>query len=106
MPAGEAMATTERKMIGYTVTKNDKDLSEILEVQTANRPENLTQEELQREGFVSAHHDLEILRKMHEAYPHIIAKDGYRVVACALVVLRSFDDKLVLPHSCRFVSRN
>eukprot|EP00977_Amphora_coffeiformis_P003967 scaffold795_cov187-Amphora_coffeaeformis.AAC.8 len=60
--------------VEFAVTCTDQELQEILDLQTANRSENLTREELESQGFVTARHDLQVLRKMHQEYPHVIAK--------------------------------
>ena len=62
--------------VEYSVTRTDRELQEILDLQTGNRPEHLTGEELRSQGFVTARHDLEVLRRMHQEYPHVIAKVG------------------------------
>jgi GNAT superfamily N-acetyltransferase len=43
---------------------------------------------MQTQGFVTMVHDIEVLQKMHDLAPSVIAKDGGRVVGYALVMLR------------------
>ena len=82
-------------MILYTTASTDQDLEDILELQMANRPENLTDEELQKEGFVSIRHDFDLLRDLNAPYAHVIAKDNCsntgKVVGYTLSMLRTFD---------------
>ena len=91
-------------MIEYTTALTDQDLEEILMLQKANRPEQLSDEELKKEGFVSIRHDIDLLRDMNTPYPHVIAKDyDYdssnnsstssrgKVVGYTLSLLRTFD---------------
>ncbi len=79
-------------MISFTTTKTDQELQQILALQKANRPENISAEELESQGFVSAEHNLDLLRRMHRHYPHIIAKVDDQVIGYALIMLRSFDN--------------
>lgn len=80
-------------MVFYTTASTDQDLEEILELQVANRPETLSDEELQKEGFVSARHDLSLLQAMNSPHQHVIAKDAEdgKVIGYTLCLLRTFD---------------
>lgn len=82
-------------MIVYTTASTVQDLEGILELQKANRPEHLTDDELQKEGFVSVRHDIDLLQDMSTPYAHIIAKDDLsgngKVVGYTLSLLRTFD---------------
>jgi hypothetical protein len=77
-------------MIEITQAKNDKDLLGILALQQQNLSINITPEEASQQGFVTVVHDLDILRRMNDAAPHTIAKDGDRVVGYALTMLPQF----------------
>lgn len=61
-------------IIEYGVAETDQDMEQILELQCANRPENLSQKELEQNGFVSVKHDVDLLRKMAQPFPHVVAK--------------------------------
>ncbi len=76
-------------VIVYKITQTDQELKEIIELQTANRPEHLSPQELQSEGFVTVRHDIETLRKMQEVYPHVIAKNADQVIGYALCMMKS-----------------
>jgi GNAT superfamily N-acetyltransferase len=82
--------------VEFTVTQSDEDLQQILELQQANLTANITSEDVQTQGFVSAQHDLETLRIMHQEYPHIIAKtkDVEEVVGYALCMMRSAEERI------------
>ena len=61
------------------------ELEGIKKLQQENLKSTLTAEETSREGFVTAVYSLEFLKKMHDAEPSVIAKDGDHVVGYALV---------------------
>lgn len=64
------------------------ELEGVLALQAANLRERLAPEVAAREGFVTAEYTLELLERMHAIEPSVIAKDGERVVAYALVTDR------------------
>lgn len=78
-------------MVEFTTTTTDADLEQILELQRANRSENLSPDEVESEGFVSARHDLALLRDMNTPHAHVIAKENNKVVGYTLALVRSFD---------------
>ncbi len=61
------------------------ELEGIRNLQKENLKPNLTEAEINSEGFVTAEYSLDFLKIMHEAGPSIIAKDGELVVGYALV---------------------
>jgi GNAT superfamily N-acetyltransferase len=67
---------------------NDAELAGILELQRANLAPALSAEEVASQGFVTATHSLEILRRMHALAPSVLAVSGGRVIGYALVMLR------------------
>src|SRR5579871_2684642 len=73
-------------MITYTTSKTEKDLLGILELQKNNLPDNLSQEEISREGFVTVVHDFDALKKLNDIEQHVIAKDGDKVIAYLLAM--------------------
>lgn len=75
--------------IQFTTAKSTQDLQQILALQQANRPKNLTTAEVKDQGFVTVEHDFALLKKMNAPFPHIVAKAGNQVVAYALVMLSS-----------------
>ena len=64
------------------------DLRQILRLQHDNLRPQLTTSEVRQEGFVTVEHDLPLLTLMNHPHPHIIAKDGDKVVGYALVMTR------------------
>ena len=82
--------------IVFTNSTSIKDLKEILSIQALNHYSNITDQEFEKEGFVTCVHDLDLLTKMNSPYPHIIAKDIEKdeVVAYALVMTRDHSEAL------------
>ena len=76
--------------IGFTTPQNDADLHQILALQQANQKQNIDTETAKSQGFVTVVHDFDLLKKMNEAAPQVIAKDGDKVVGYALVMPESF----------------
>jgi len=83
-------------MIKYQLSTTTKELEEIIALQQKNLPVNISRSELNEQGFVSAQHTLELLIKMHDAHPHVIAKNGDKVVGYALCMLQEFRNEIPL----------
>ncbi|CAM1359746.1 GNAT family N-acetyltransferase [Tenacibaculum xiamenense] len=77
-------------MINYKVTENTQELSEILTLQAGNLPNQLSEETKKEQGFVTVHHDMDILKTMHDVHPHIIAVSNGAVAGYALSMSRKF----------------
>jgi hypothetical protein len=60
----------------------------VLQLQQLNLREKITEKEKAEQGFVTVHHDLATLEKMHRLAPSVIIKDGEQVAAYALTMLR------------------
>ena len=91
-----ATATVQPAHHGYTIsacTGTDDELQGILVLQCANRPEALTAEERASQGFVTARHDVALLRDMNAFLPHIVARDPItnEVIGYALSLVPTFD---------------
>ncbi|MGG6229853.1 N-acetyltransferase family protein [Tenacibaculum sp. SDUM215027] len=86
-------------MIEFTTASNQTDLLQILELQQQNLPENLSEITKKEQGFVTVHHDLELLQKMNDVHPHIIAKSNDVVVGYALSMSKVFrnDIPILIP---------
>ena len=69
---------------------DDADIRGIVYLHTQNHKNNLTQTEMDQEGFVTAEYDFASLKRMNDICPSIIAKNGNEVVGYALVVTRQF----------------
>lgn len=72
----------------------EKDIRQILDLQRENLPANISSEEQSDQGFVTVQHNLGLLSDMNAAEPQVIAKDADRVVGYALVMLRSFAQRV------------
>ena len=65
-----------------------REVQGIKELQAANLKKNLTGEEIQREGFVTAEYSLEFLSLMNQIEPSVISVDSGQVVGYALVATK------------------
>jgi ribosomal protein S18 acetylase RimI-like enzyme len=65
------------------------ELEAIRALQEENLKKNLTSEQVETQGFVTAEYSIDFLRTLHAESPSVIAKDKDRVVGYALVVLPS-----------------
>lgn len=81
-------------MITYGVSTTEEDLKGILELQQINLPQNISNEELESQGFVTVKHDLNLLTRMNSPYQHIIAKEEDKVVGYTLVMLRKWKNDI------------
>lgn len=70
------------------VTRDE--LEQILAIQKRNLPAVLNKTEMEVEGFVTVSHDLQILERMNDTCPHIIAKAGEAVAGYALCMDRRY----------------
>ena len=77
-------------MITYKRATSDQELHEILAIQKRNLKANLSLQEMEEQGYITVPHTFDILKKMNDACPHILAMDGDRVAGYALVMLQSF----------------
>lgn len=78
----------------FTTAKNKEDLVQILSLQEMNLKSAVSSDEMKLEGFVTVRHTLDVLTKMNTACPHIIAKDGDKVVGYALSMTNDFKDEI------------
>lgn len=78
----------------FTSVSEPIHLEEILALQKANLRIGRSEKDIQREGFVTCEHTLELLSDMNTPYPHIIALHYNRVVGYALVMLPQMRDRL------------
>jgi len=63
------------------------ELEGIKKLQEENLKKNLTAEQAELEGFVTADYSIDFLQQLHGENPSVIAKDKERVVGYALVAL-------------------
>ncbi|MDD9941313.1 MAG: GNAT family N-acetyltransferase [Myxococcales bacterium] len=76
--------------------EDERDLQGILALQSQNLEAALTPVEVASDGFVTVQHDLALLLEMNQQGPHVIAKHEGRVVGYALVMARTFDDRIAV----------
>ncbi len=76
--------------IVYKRAETEGELLQILEIQRANIKLLLSEEAIKTEGFVSVKHTFDVLKRMNDACPHIIATHKEKVVGYALCMLNAF----------------
>lgn len=77
-------------MISITTVQSDADVRGILALQQKNLRKNVPLDVQVDQGFVTVEHDPDVLTRMNQAAPSIIAKDGDTVVGYALTMLPQF----------------
>lgn len=80
--------------ITYCQAVSREELEQILALQRANLPENLSPSIRNSEGFLTARHTKALLKRMNQAYAHTLAKVNGRVVGYALSMTVGFRDEL------------
>lgn len=75
-------------MIKYTTSKNKLDLISISTLQKANLKNNLSAQEIEKHGFVTVDHTLEMLEDLSAIEPQIVAKDDKNVIAYVLAMTK------------------
>ena len=81
-------------MITYKNTSTDKELEDILALQQANLLKNTSEEERKVQGFVTVEHNFDILKQMHNIYPHTIAVANNKVVGYVLSMSVEFGSSI------------
>ncbi len=81
-------------MITYKTASSSEELHQILALQKANLPISISSEEKDQEGFLTVHHEFDILKRMNDVCPHIIAKDGDRLVGYTLCMHPKFGKEI------------
>ncbi|EKB48975.1 GNAT family N-acetyltransferase [Cecembia lonarensis] len=69
--------------LSFQTASTIDDLNGILKLQDENHLQTISSLE---DGFVTVRHDMDVLKKMNDFAPHVIAKSGERVVAYALAM--------------------
>jgi GNAT superfamily N-acetyltransferase len=75
-------------MLYATTVSTKKELEQIQNLNRQNLKQNLSEDEMLREGFVSWNYSFELLEKMHRLAPSVIVKEGNEVIGYALVTLK------------------
>ena len=73
---------------------SDLELQGILELQRLNLPQNISNIELQEEGFVTVEHDFDLLKKMNDELAASIAIDNNKVIGYSLAMSKKFSDDI------------
>ncbi len=77
-------------MVTVTTVQSEADVQGILTLQQANLRKNVPAAIQAEQGFVTVEHDPDVLMRMNQAAPSVIAKDGDTVVGYCLTMLPSF----------------
>ena len=78
----------------YKSASTLKELEQIINLQRENVPENLSVTEMESQGFVTVRHTIDLLMRMNETLPHIIAKYNDHVIAYALSMHPDFGNTI------------
>ena len=86
-------------MITYSTTSSNTGLQGILTLQKANLKKNLSQEEIEKNGFVKVDHTPEALADLANIEPHAISKDGDKVAGYVLAMTKAsrYDLPIIFP---------
>jgi hypothetical protein len=76
--------------ITFTTIKTDREIQQLLALQQKNLTKNISEDVANDQGFVTVVHNFDLLSRMNQSVPQIIAKDGDNVVGYALVMPESF----------------
>jgi len=71
-----------------------EELNQILELQSVNIPFSISEDESKTEGFVTVHHNFEILKMMNDKCAHIIAKSKDKVIGYTLCMFKEFKEEI------------
>lgn len=74
-------------MLQATAVTTEDELEQIYHLNHQNLKQNLSEEDKQKEGFVSWQYSLQLLHEMHSLASSIIVKDDARVIGYALATL-------------------
>lgn len=82
------------KGVTYHRALTTEELNQILKLQQDNLPQKLSMSEKQKDGFVTVPHTFDVLERMNDACPHIIAKHNDVVIGYALCMTKVFKEKI------------
>ena len=72
-------------MVLIKQVETEQELNDLKRLQNANLRKLIGEEEAMKEGFVTSEYSIELLKKMHEEHPSIIAKEEDEVVGYIIV---------------------
>ncbi len=81
-------------MFTYGPSTTDAYLQQIMALQKANLPRNISLQEAREQGFVTVDHDMETLRDKNTPYCHSAAWAGDELAGYALVMETRFGDRI------------
>ncbi len=70
--------------------ETDEELQQILDLQYINTKKLLSNEAINKEGFVTVRHSFDVLKRMNNACRHVIVTHDGRVIGYALCMLNAF----------------
>lgn len=73
----------------FSTVSSKEEIHQILALQAANLPKNISAATFASQGFVTVEHDFDTLYAMHCEEPSVVLKDGDRVAGYALSMTRS-----------------
>ena len=76
--------------MNYSTVGNEQDVRDIMDLQAQNHTSVVTEATRQLQGFVTVRHDFDILNRMNQAYPSVIARSEDQLAGYALMMPRSF----------------
>lgn len=79
-------------MIQFKSAESREELEGILTLQRINLSQNISESEKAAQGFVTVHHSFDQLSEMNTIAPHLIAKDGEKVVGYILAMTKASKD--------------
>jgi predicted GNAT superfamily acetyltransferase len=80
--------------VKYKRAEFTEELEQILQLQQVNILASISEEESLQEGFVTVHHNYDILKAMNDKCAHIIAKNESEVIGYALCMLKEFEGEI------------
>ncbi len=83
-----------KPQISFGPVESDQDLEEILAIQAQNLPQHISAEEAKEQGFVTVHHNFDLLKEMNQPHAHAVARADGKVVGYTLVMLPSFGNRI------------
>ncbi|SEG36588.1 GNAT family N-acetyltransferase [Algoriphagus boritolerans] len=78
--------------IHFKWTETEAELRGILDLQKVNLLSEISEEEKAEQGFVTVRHSLDQLKLMHSLEPHVITKDGEKVIGYILAMTKESRD--------------
>ena len=76
-------------MITYTTSKTTEDLSGIIQLQKKNLAQNLDENEMESQGFVTVSHNLDDLKEMNRYEQSLVIKDEDKIMGYLLAMTKN-----------------